>query len=171
MAHSSAISNRLIPCGIPAGTCTTQEATWVALSKSVRRATTGNLASNCVSLEETSRVKGRFFFECAIRAHTHTCIYIHIYAVVSHSWCRSVSGQRPCSGEQGSCSEAGNDLETAGRGRLWAFHGLLSFYFLGNKYEAIKHRNKDHWTQVKLRLHSMIYCILNVGYILHIYYS
>lgn len=82
-----------------------------------------------------------------------------------------VGGQRSRSREFGSCSEAGNELETVGRDRLWAFHGLLSFYFLGNKYEAVKQRNKYDWTQVKLRLHSTIYCILNVGCILCIYYS
>lgn len=97
-------------------------------------------------------------------------VYIHVQWAGTSGAALCVSGQKPCSGEQGSCSEAVNELETVGSDRLWAFHGLVSFYFLDNKYEAIKQRNKYDWTQVKLGLRSTIYCILNVGFILHIYY-
>lgn len=99
---------------------TTQEATWVVLSKSVRRAS-GNLASSCIALEQISWVKGRFFSECAMR----TYIYVQWAAATVAALC--VGGQKPCS------QVWGNDLETAGRSRLWAFNGLLSFPLLNDK--------------------------------------
>ena len=77
-----------------------------------------------------------------VYAHVHIHTYVQRAATAGAALC--VSGQKPCSGERRSRSEAGNDLETVGGGRLWAFHDLLSFYFPDNKYESIKHRNKDN---------------------------
>lgn len=64
------------------------------------------------------------------------------------------------------------DLETAGGGKGWEFHGLLSFYSLDNKYETLKHRSKGDWTQVKAAFHNL-FLMLAVFYIfitLHVYF-
>lgn len=103
-----------------------------------------------------------------------TGTYVHTYMSGEQPqlvWLFVTVGRDHAVGSGIHVQKRGNDLETVGRGRLWAFHGLFSFYGLDNKHEAIRHRNKDERTEVKLRLRSMICCVFNVGCILHTYYS